>query len=414
MILMSEVLRILIIVSSNVFYEIYYINRFFKSHRSLTFFYIVAFGRVIIYNCLLMTYLPSVYGNASWLTWLCYDGEVLLLIALLAALYYTYSHEADALKIYSAFAIGDIFFGLLIMVPMIVVNGLEGRAFFLITAPFHPFDLLIPVLEGIIVYGLVKASGRLFVSFQNLTIRHRRIVSGLVVAFYIISIIDAANPHSIGGIVTFFLFACLMIFYFLFTFTLAQRVQRKRAALQFSQELMNSHFKAIQETIDALDEQRQEIDEKMTELMAHDFPEDLTQDYLEDMKARKQQIHTTLFTDFYMIDALLSSKANEYETRGIACDIKITVTDLGVISQLSLCQILLALLQYGEEEGMTDVALQMAELKNMLVITMAYSFMPRLKSVRKKIEKLSTGLTCDMTQEGDNLILAIHKSINAL
>ena len=278
-----------------------------------------------------------------------YMQAILTPLQALAFIMTYYDEKTSPVKIITVGIIVEGITAIFNAFAILTTSFIEGYGFVSlndVSRPFQLMDLMMIVLSiSLPVLFLIKAKA-FFEKLKQYQFKHPIIIGCIIVPVYGLGIINSVFPQHLDYAVFFVIIASLSAFAIITLITFMRSLNRQRRALSHSSLMIDNHYQLMQARIDDLAMQQQEINDKMATLAKQNFPDDLTELYLKDMKQLKDNLHQSLFTHYYMIDAVLAEKAKEYREQGKEFSCQCTGLTLNQLSQQKLSQILLMLFRY--------------------------------------------------------------------
>ena len=202
--------------------------------------------------------------------------------------------------------------------------------------------------------------------------------------------------------------ASIIIMFMIALYAYVSSINIQRKTLHASSQMVNDHYQMLQSRIDELERQQNEINAKMTVLVSANFPEDLTKRYLNDMKHLKDNLYTTLYTHYYMIDAVLSAKAKDYREHQINFECQCEGLALKHLSQVQVSQVLMTLFRYIDQYDNTSVNVKLSSYKNQVIIILETSDNIGISGLKRQITNQLSSKLLSIQKKKQTLYLSIN------
>lgn len=185
------------------------------------------------------------------------------------------TYQNESLKVIFAALSGEIYFTIVEMLAVVVVNWLEGKTdLLLIYDRLQPADLLIPVLFGTGI-GLLKLfGGRWLARYRDVQIRHRQLFWFVIVAYFIVAqtngmivigqeagLVTATGMPFIG--IAVLLVALLGLVYCDYR----RQVRGESRFLSTQFQLLQTHYESIRTQMQRMETCQKLVDKQMEEII---------------------------------------------------------------------------------------------------------------------------------------------------
>ena len=400
--MLSYLLRLFIIfIPANIF-EILIMARCFYRNKPIWPLILVWSVRILF---VLPLYLPPEMVDAQLLR-TCVLAE--LFMTPIQNVIFVWTFHNDRTSVAKVLAIGLICEGIgsvSMSIATIVINLIGGHNFTVssFAFPFKFTDLLSPIIVGMI-YLLITRKGKSVLNLiYHYEIKHPIIVTCILLPVYVIGYLTSLNPLSLNGVLFYNVTTSMIAIISISLGTYMYAINSQRKALRASSRMVNDHYQMLQSRIDELERQQNEINAKMAVLVSANFPEDLTTRYLNDMKHLKENLYTTLYTHYYMIDAVLSAKAKYYREHQIDFKCQCEGLTLKHLSQVQIAQVLMTLFRYIDLYNNTSIKLKLSSYMNQVIIVLDVTDNIAISGLKRQI-----------TNQISNKLLSIQKKKQTL
>jgi len=405
---MSILLRLLITEIPVSVLELLIIGRCFARRKSLMPMISVTLLRVIIQHIIIVSYLPLFIKDQAFLNRVNVIATFLFLIIQLYVSYLTFGNETTSFtKIYLITFVCDALWYFVMAAIFVFVNTIEGYSYarpFDMAREFQLLDLLVPILLVIAYRIIVRFGTPVFNYLKTYQLRFPLIWRVVVI---ITIIMNSMTTFTIGYYEYLYLCNTLLLIIISLLLLMAYRnsIKRETLYLKNSQVVLQNHYDQLQSRIEELESQRQDVNRHMSELAAKDFPEDLTETYLEDMNRLKSTLHQSLFTHYYMIDAVLSEKAHDYDHQNVIYHFDCTGLTLTHISEVQIAQILMTLFSNIEAYHYESIDLKISSYQNQIMIILSLPLRISTEKIKRQLKSQVSTIT--MTYKNKTLHLSI-------
>ena len=273
--------------------------------------------------------------------------------------------------------------------------------------PFKITDLVSPLMVIFVFFPLLKKSDVAFKLVNDYQVKHPIISSCLLLPIYIMGYISSIKPLELNASFYYTATASMIAIISISIGAYMYAINNQRRVLRASSQMVNDHYLLLQSRIDELERQQNEINAKMTVLVSANFPEDLTTRYLNDMKHLKDNLYTTLYTHYYMIDAVLSAKAKDYREHQISFECQCEGLSLNHLSQVQIAQVLMTLFRTIDQYDNTSVKLKLSSYMNQVLIVLETSETIGIRHLKRQLSNQLSSKLLSIQKKKQTLYLSL-------
>ena len=354
-------------------------------------------------------YLPSGMASEAFLNSCMLVQLFMVPIQNLTFIWTFHNERTSVAKILAIGLICDGIASLVIALVTLVVNFISGYP---VTStgfayPFKITDLVSPLMMIFVFFPLLKKSEPALKLITDYQIKHPVIVSCVLIPVYLMGYITSIKPLELNAFLYYTITAAMIAIISISIGTYMYAINNQRKALRASNQMVNDHYQMLQSRIDELERQQNEINAKMTVLVSANFPEDLTTRYLNDMKHLKDNLYTTLYTHYYMIDAVLSAKAKDYREHQISFECQCEGLSLNHLSQVQIAQVLMTLFRTIDQYDNTSVKLKLSSYMNQVLIVLETSETIGIRHLKRQLSNQLSSKLLSIQKKKQTLYLSL-------
>ncbi|NCB91496.1 MAG: hypothetical protein EOM40_02835 [Clostridia bacterium] len=265
------------------------------------------------------------------------------------------------------------------------------------------------VFEILLCLIIVRIFGSLMKRVRSWKVKHPVILFALLI-FYTVqgTLTRVTEVEDYNWIMMFqvavigllFVVIALSVTYFYQNYW--KKVRDEHEYLALEQNLMETHYTAIQMQIHKMEKNQKLIDEQMERIMRIDVGRDTIASYLRELEAQYQLIQSGIYCDEWTVDAVLCRQKKRCEEANIAADISMQGYRSGGMDEKDLTQVLLNLFDQGiqlirsmEEENDRKLRIHVGTVANQTIIRADYNYtvdIRQKKQRRQQLDKLRKSL----------------------
>lgn len=373
----------------------------------------------IFIGMVIRTFYSGFYKQTMWIQVIYMIG--IGVTSVLNFVMFVYTFEGGLVRIGMAAGISDAIGAFFTYFSTVVVNLIEGKNIFSFTGPVEILDFGIPVLSFGLLFLVKKFFGIYFERFKGYQFRHKK-TFGVLFTAYIIFLscyrFMANYDNPVFAYSLMFSIYILALGAFIFWVRRYQKnVQAECAFLTGQRYVMEQHFEKLLEEIRIIETQRSITEQQMGEVAALDgrgAHRERIASYRESLIEKYKELKAGMYSDDWMLDAVLSSQQEYMESQGILLECYLQDYREGKMDHQDLITLILALLHFGlrasqGKEGEKRMRLRLANVKNQLLIEYVTGWNQKgpisARIFRKYLKKYHG--TVDLIKQQDQIQLTI-------
>ncbi len=433
--LLSSSVNVFLITTMNMITQVYALTHFFvlKRRNSMVSLYLYSILRVILINALMQNVLSYYYGEAPWWGGLCLTMSLISTLSYITICYWIF--EEDLLKLILILLFSELPIGFYNAMFSAFISMIYGRNFSWVY--YYPlrWDIIVIFAVGAILYLIVIRKIIPFLEkLIGLLLQHRKILWILIMIYLYTSFLSWVYVDSFK-LISFFIalyFCAFLIAILYFVQSYITNIRRRNDFLREQKEIVEIHCNAIIRQIAQMKKSQEIMNEQMKEMSGQtddDLKKERMVSYINQLKDFYHEIKAGIYCDDWLLDAALYHRAQEFEKKKISFSVLMQGYDRGNIEEKDLVQMIMELLDHGEEklEGkerkgdhvLTEelvITLKLCRMKNQLLIDCSYPFSKskKDKKLKKRLRyylKKYSGTCNEILQNGQHTVVITLKAI---
>lgn len=356
----------------------------------------------VVIGMVIRTFYSEFYKQTMWMQAIYMIG--ILSTSVLNFVMFVYTFEGGLVKVGLLSGISDIIGAFFTYFGTTVINYIRGEELLSLTGPVEVLDLGIPFLSFGLLFLVKKFWGSYLEKVKDHELRHKRLIGVLFIFYVMLMSFDlfVSNYKEPVFSYSFMFLVCVLVLGTLIYWMVRyqKNVQAECAFLTGQRCVMEQHFEKLLEEIRIIEAQRSITEQQMGEVAVLDgkgVHRERIASYRESLIKEYKELKAGMYSDDWMLDAVLSSQQEFMEQQGIRLECsareysprQCQAWEYREVQQ-DLITLLMTLFRWGIKacRGMEDkwMKLRIAQVKNQLIIEYACSW-NRTEPIRQSLFK---------------------------
>lgn len=341
-------------------------DKLLERRRSLAPILLYFYGKLLFQQVVIGEFGRHFFGDTAW--WKMGYAILMYILAIVTYLMYCYTFRGDFLKIAMGAWIGELTAMFLGQLAFVFTNFLEGRADLLpLYARPHPLDIFIYIIGFGSWFFFCCSLRSVMAKFRSHTIRHCKFFWTLFISYIFLatagSYLYGTDDMFMNCLMGILYVGCAMIPAFVMCTVYKDTLEVQNNYLKLQENLVESHYTAMQGQVRNLEEKRRELDRNMAEMETYirkggesGREEDETKRarikvYIRELRRVYEEAGPGLYCRDWKIDSLIFSKEKRAKKLGIRFTCSLKGYETGAVEEEDLAALLLLALDWGIEKN---------------------------------------------------------------